>query len=97
MKLNIAIKPPELHWRGIAGAALLAGIGFTVALFIADLSFPNEEQAAVEEVAKMGIFAASIVAAVLGYLVLRFTDPPRLAPAEAIVETEAPPLPAAGD
>lgn len=97
VKLGVAVKPPELHWRGIAGAALLAGIGFTVALFIADLSFPNEEQAAVEEVAKMGIFAASIVAAVGGYLVLRFTDPPRLAPAEAIVETEAPPLPAAGD
>ena len=106
VKLKIAIKPPELDWRGIAGAALLAGIGFTVALFIADLSFSvppdapldeKERLERLEDVAKMGIFAASIVAAVLGYAILRFTDPPRLAPAEAIVETEAPPLPTAGD
>ena len=97
VRLKLADKPPELTWPDIAGAALLAGIGFTVALFIADLSFPGDDQAAVEEVAKMGIFAASIVAAVLGYAILRFTSGHRLAPAEAIVEPDPAPAPAAGD
>ena len=45
----------------------------------------------------MGIFAASIVAAVLGYALLRFTGGHPPAHAEAIVEPEAAPLPAAGD
>lgn len=106
VKFKIALKPPELNWPGIAGAALLAGIGFTVALFIADLSFPIDptlageelaEARALEEVAKMGIFAASIVAAVLGYAVLRFARGHPPAHAEAIVEPEAAPQPAAGD
>lgn len=97
VRLKLADKPPELTWPDIAGAALLAGIGFTVALFIADLSFPRDDQAAIEEVAKMGIFAATIVAAVLGYAILRFTSGHRLAPAEAIVEPEPAPAPAAGD
>ncbi len=97
VRLKLADKPPELTWPDIAGAALLAGIGFTVALFIADLSFPGDDQAAVEEVAKMGIFAASIVAAVLGYAILRFTSGHRLAPSEAIVEPDPAPAPAAGD
>ena len=92
VRLGLAIKPPELLWRDIAGASLLAGIGFTVAIFIADLSFPRDDQAAVEEVAKMGIFAASVVAAVLGYAVLRFTTGHRVAPAEAVVEPETPPV-----
>ena len=97
VRLKLADKPPELTWPDIAGAALLAGIGFTVALFIADLSFPRDDQAAIEEVAKMGIFGATIVAAVLGYAILRFTSGHRLAPAEAIVEPDPTPAPAAGD
>lgn len=77
-----AIKPPELLWSHIIGAALLAGIGFTVAIFIAELSFeggvqtiaplPGETLTHPTEQAKMGIFVATIAAAALGYAVLRF-------------------------
>jgi protein-disulfide isomerase len=49
------------------GLATLAGIGFTVSLFVADLSFQGEEL----EEAKVGILAASVLAASLGWLVFR--------------------------
>jgi NhaA family Na+:H+ antiporter len=38
-RTNIAIRPPELTWRLLAGGSLLAGIGFTMALFIANMAF----------------------------------------------------------
>lgn len=87
IRLGIAALPPSLNWIQLAGAALLAGIGFTVAIFIATLSFDDPVLA---EEAKIGIFAASILAAVLGYLLLRYGSGPRPAPAEAIVERAAP-------
>ena len=74
VRLGIAFKPDQLRWSHLGGAALLAGIGFTVAIFIANLSF-KAEQIDLLEGAKIGIFAASIVAAVLGYAVLRRTTP----------------------
>ena len=70
IRLGIAFKPQQLNWTHIGGAALLAGIGFTVAIFIANLSFANDSKDLLEG-AKIGIFAASIVAAVLGFAVLR--------------------------
>ena len=105
-----AIKPPELGWAHIVGAALLAGIGFTVAIFIADLSFEGGSQLTAPlagqtathptEQAKMAIFVATIAAAVLGYAVLRLAgrrgDPGRRddLPADAVRAT-APALPTA--
>ena len=74
VRLGIAYKPPQLSWPQLGGAALLAGIGFTVAIFIANLSFTAGDGELLE-VAKIGIFAASIVAAVLGYAVLRAVKP----------------------
>lgn len=74
VRLGIAFKPDQLQWSHLGGAALLAGIGFTVAIFIANLSFESG-QAELLEAAKIGIFAASIVAAVLGYFVLRAVKP----------------------
>jgi NhaA family Na+:H+ antiporter len=50
----------------LAGGGLLAGIGFTVALFIADLAFND----ALINAAKLGIFSASIVSAAVGLAVL---------------------------
>lgn len=99
IRFRIAIKPPSLTWTHLAGAALLAGIGFTVAIFIANLSFDLDDPSGVTslEAAKMGVFAASIIAALLGYAVLRITRGGRLAPSEAIVETEAPPVAASAD
>ena len=74
IRLGIAFKPEHLRWSHLGGAALLAGIGFTVAIFIANLSFESSQTDLLEG-AKIGIFAASIVAAVLGFIVLRRAAP----------------------
>jgi NhaA family Na+:H+ antiporter len=54
----------------VFGVGLLGGIGFTVALFITELAFESE---VLVNDAKMGILAGSVIAAVIGYLFLRFT------------------------
>jgi NhaA family Na+:H+ antiporter len=62
-------RPPEgLGWRGVLGVSAVAGIGFTVALFITDLAFPEQRLA---DEAKIGILAASLLAGALGFAVLR--------------------------
>jgi NhaA family Na+:H+ antiporter len=58
---------PELAWRDIVGVALLAGVGFTVALLVTELSYSGADG----EAAKTAVLAGSVVAAVLGALVLR--------------------------
>ena len=68
--------PGDMPARQVPPVAVLAGIGFTVALFIADLAF-HDEQLVTD--AKVGIFVGSIGAAVLGSLVLAaVTRRPRL-------------------
>jgi NhaA family Na+:H+ antiporter len=59
--------PEGVTWSQIIGVALLAGIGFTMSLFITDLAFDNETLIAT---AKVGILAASVTSGVLGYLLL---------------------------
>lgn len=59
-----------LSWLDIAAIGLLAGIGFTVSLLIAELAF--EYGSATQEVAKVGILSASLLAAVLAIIALRF-------------------------
>ena len=55
------------------GVAMLSGIGFTVALFVAALSFdPGSD---LLDSAKIGIFAASLLAGVGGYVWLRYLTP----------------------
>jgi NhaA family Na+:H+ antiporter len=66
VRLEIAIKPAEYTWRQLTGARALAGIGFTMSLFIAGQAFPQAEFAA----AKIAIFLASLIAAGLGALIL---------------------------
>jgi len=68
VKVGIASLPAAVTWRHVTGAGMLAGIGFTVALFIAQLAFSDPVM--VEE-AKIGILAASLVAGIGGYLLLR--------------------------
>ena len=60
--------PSGVGWRHILGVGCLAGIGFTVAIFVAGIAF---ESPAVVNQAKMGIFGASLMAGAAGYLLLR--------------------------
>ena len=69
-KLGIGRLPGGVGAGHILGIACLGGIGFTVSLFIAQLSFANPETG---DVAKVGIFSGSLVAAVLGASVLLLT------------------------
>lgn len=68
-KLGIAKRPGSSGWAQIYGVALLAGIGFTMSLFIGGLAFPGNEML-IDRV-KIGVLAGSILSAALGYLVLR--------------------------
>jgi len=72
-RLGVAALPEGVAWRQIGGAAALGGIGFTVSLFIASLAF--EAPALVDE-AKIGILVASVMASLVGALVLRRTSAP---------------------
>jgi NhaA family Na+:H+ antiporter len=63
VKTGLTRLPPDANWPGMIGVGLLAGIGFTMSLFIANLAFgpaPELDQA------KIGVLAASVVAALAG-------------------------------
>lgn len=66
-KLKLAKLPKLVRWRQILGAGILAGIGFTMSLFIAELGLPQGESQAL---AKTGILLASLLAGVTGFFVL---------------------------
>jgi len=61
-----ATRPPELEWKLLAGGGILAGIGFTMALFISNLAFDRS----LLDQAKLGIFLASLFSAAMGLAVL---------------------------
>ncbi|GGC11852.1 Na(+)/H(+) antiporter NhaA [Marinobacterium zhoushanense] len=73
VRAGIATRPPDLSWRLLSGGALLAGIGFTMALFIANLAFgPSQIDSA-----KLGILLASVSSAIAGIaLLLPLSAPP---------------------
>ncbi|WP_316848676.1 Na+/H+ antiporter NhaA [Pedobacter agri] len=70
VKLGIAKLPEGGTWKHMIGVALLAGIGFTMSLFISGLAFSNPQYV---EQAKYGILIASVLAGLLGTLVLKGT------------------------
>lgn len=65
--LGVAVKPQEYSWRQLAGAGALAGIGFTMSLFIAGEAFPPQADFAAANIA---VFAASVLSAVIGVALL---------------------------
>lgn len=68
VRTGIAEKPEAYSWRQLSGAAALAGIGFTMSIFIAGVAFPEQADYAA---AKIAIFLASLTAGALGALMLR--------------------------
>jgi NhaA family Na+:H+ antiporter len=67
VRLGLAYKPDAYTWRQLGGAGALAGIGFTMSLFIAGQAFPVAGDFAV---AKIAVFAASVLSSVIGVAVL---------------------------
>ncbi|WP_109807914.1 Na+/H+ antiporter NhaA [Sphingosinithalassobacter portus] len=74
-KTGFAPRPGGSTWAQIYGVSLLAGIGFTMSLFIGGLAFPGNELL-VDEV-KIGVLVGSILSALVGFMVLRFAPTPR--------------------
>lgn len=70
VKTGLAPMPSGTDWRMIAAVSMLGGIGFTVSLFIADLTF-GSTSAVLLNLSKLGIIVGSLVAGVGGYLLLR--------------------------
>jgi NhaA family Na+:H+ antiporter len=68
VRLGVASLPNGVTARDVAGVGLLAGIGFTVSIFIAALAF---DDAAMIAEAKIGVLSASIIAGIAGYAALR--------------------------
>jgi len=66
-KTGITRLPEDVGWGQLVGVAALAGIGFTVSLFITSLAFQTQ---AIQDTAKVGILAASLLAGLLGALFL---------------------------
>jgi Na+:H+ antiporter, NhaA family len=73
VKCGVAEKPAAYSWRQLAGAGALAGIGFTMSLFIAGQAFPDLTDFAA---AKIAVFAASTLSAIIGVAVLWGAPPP---------------------
>lgn len=67
-RLNLAKLPDGIDWKEMYGIGLIAGIGFTMSLFISNLTFAGTST---ESYAKLGILTGSLISATLGYLVLR--------------------------
>ncbi len=67
VKLKFSVLPEGITWRHIYGVAFLAGIGFTMSMFISDLAFVSEES---KQIAKVGIMTASFISATIGMLIL---------------------------
>jgi NhaA family Na+:H+ antiporter len=70
IKLRIAPMGSGMTWSNLAGVSLLGGIGFTVSLFIGELSFGQTDPALLNQ-AKFGILCGSLLAGLLGYFVLK--------------------------
>jgi NhaA family Na+:H+ antiporter len=88
VKLGLASLPRGVTWSGVLLVGAVAGIGFTMAIFIAALAFPN---GAMLPAAKLGVLGGSLVAAVAGLLWGRAVLPSRTAPgaAASVAEAEA--------
>jgi NhaA family Na+:H+ antiporter len=67
VKIGFGVLPKDLNWKLIAGAASLAGIGFTMSIFITNLAFSNVE---IINASKLIIIIASVVSAISGLTIL---------------------------
>jgi NhaA family Na+:H+ antiporter len=69
VRSGMAVLPSGVGWKAITGVSFLGGIGFTMSLFIGNLAFG--EGTPLLDSAKLGILTASVVAAIVGWILLR--------------------------
>lgn len=81
VRLGMGKLPANTNWNHIFGLSAVAGIGFTVSLFVAGLAFSDPHQI---DLAKVGIFIGSFLAGVIGVIILLFAKkvpkPPPVSP-----------------
>ena len=77
VRLGVVKLPANTTWKAFASVCVICGIGFTVSMFIADLSYAGlgAEGAALLDQAKLGVLVGSVVSALLGCVLLNFTLP----------------------
>ncbi len=92
LRTGLGVLPGRVRYSHLFGGAVLAGIGFTISLFITDLALHTET---LRDQAKIGILAGSLTAAVLGSVILRWLGErtPLCSPAGDSMPVELPPLP----
>lgn len=71
VKLKLASLPEGMRWKQLIGTGLVAGIGFTMSIFIATLAFKEEEY---QLIAKIAIIGASALAGLVGFIYMRLVD-----------------------
>jgi NhaA family Na+:H+ antiporter len=72
VKTKLADLPAGVSWRHVVGAGLLGGIGFTMALFVSGLAL---RVGILQAEAKLAVLMTSVLAGVIGYVVLRGAEP----------------------
>ena len=77
VKSKIVSLPANTSWKALASVCVVCGIGFTVSMFIADLSYSGlgEQGVALLNQAKLGVLSGSVIAAIMGCILLNITLP----------------------
>jgi NhaA family Na+:H+ antiporter len=86
VRSGLARRPNHVRWSDLYGASVLCGIGFTMSLFIGALAFPDAPSDV--EAAKIGTLAGSLLSAILGYGILRYSAPSQNDAAETAEATK---------
>jgi NhaA family Na+:H+ antiporter len=73
IKLGLAAMPDKARWIEMIGAGMLAGIGFTMSIFIDTLAFSTDDMANLQNLGKLSILIASLFAGICGYVFMSFT------------------------
>ena len=68
VKLKVASEPEGVSWKKIYAASIIAGIGFTMSLFIANLAFNSPE---LLNISKVGILTGSLLSGIVGFIILK--------------------------
>lgn len=84
-KLKLAARPGKASWAQLVGVGMIAGIGFTMSIFISTLAYSGEE---LQVISKMSVILASLIAGLLGFVFLRLLPAPAGPPAPAATDEE---------